>query len=207
MIASKVNEDVNMNEFEGNKSMNMRLTLGSTDNRVSPVIDGERVSAILTTNRVNDVIEDYETDSRVNGIDTDPTAFKYLSKQIKLQQSATSLKIFVDAHINVNCDIRAFYAIGDVSGFEPIFTPFPGYSNLNGRGQVISKEDSNGESDSFISKSNELGFTAESVDFKEYTFTADNLPSFRSYQIKIVLTSTNQVYVPQMKDLRVIALA
>ena len=34
-----------------------------------------------------------------------------------------------------------------------------------------------------------------------------NSPSFRSYRIKIILTSTSQVYVPRVKDLRVIALA
>jgi len=33
------------------------------------------------------------------------------------------------------------------------------------------------------------------------------LPSFKSYRIKLIMTSTNQVYVPRMKDLRVIALA
>ena len=43
--------------------------------------------------------------------------------------------------------------------------------------------------------------------FKEYTFTADQLPSFRSYKNKILLTSTSQVYVPVMKQLRVMALA
>ena len=45
------------------------------------------------------------------------------------------------------------------------------------------------------------------LQFKEYTFTADRLPSFRNYRIKIVMTSNSQVYVPRMRDLRVIALA
>ena len=35
----------------------------------------------------------------------------------------------------------------------------------------------------------------------------EDLPQYRNYRIKIVLTSTNQVYVPRMKDLRVMALA
>jgi hypothetical protein len=207
MIASKINEDAHLDNIDGNKSLNMRLSLATTDTRVSPIIDAQRVSTILTSNRVNDVITNYATDKRANAVDTDPTACQYISKEVGLQNSATSIKIFVSAHLNVNCDIRAFYAIGDVSGFKPIFTPFPGYSNLNNRGQLIAKEDSNGESDVLISKSNTLAFTPNNLEFKEYTFTADNLPSFRSYQIKIILTSTNQTYVPQMKDLRVIALA
>ena len=52
-----------------------------------------------------------------------------------------------------------------------------------------------------------MGLILNDVEFRDYTFTADQLPSFRSYRIKIVLTSTSQVYVPRMKDLRVIALA
>ena len=94
-----------------------------------------------------------------------------------------------------------------MSGFTPVFTPFPGYSNFNSRGQIIAKEDNNGASDSIVPKSDSYGFSPDSIGFKDYTFTIDNLPSFRAYKIKILLTSTNQVYVPQMKNLRVISLA
>ena len=54
---------------------------------------------------------------------------------------------------------------------------------------------------------NTYGFDSAELVYKDYTFTADQLPGFRCYRIKIVMTSTNQVYVPRMKDLRVIALA
>ena len=56
-IGSKVNEDERLDNIEGNKSFQMRLTLGTTDPRLSPVIDGQRVSTILTSNRVNDVVQ------------------------------------------------------------------------------------------------------------------------------------------------------
>jgi hypothetical protein len=45
------------------------------------------------------------------------------------------------------------------------------------------------------------------LDFKENVFTADELPSFRVYRIKIVATGTNQAYPPRFKELRSIALA
>ena len=207
MICSKVNESAKLTNIPGNKSMNLRLFLSTTDSRVSPVIDSQRVSTILTSNRVNSVITDYATDSRVNGIFTDPTACQYISKEITLENPASSIKILVSAHINENNDIRAFYAINDKQGFNPIFEPFPGYANLDARGQVISQENSDGRSDIFVPKSNYKGFDGETLEYREYTFTADQLPSFRSYKIKIVMTSTDQVYVPRMKDLRVIALA
>ena len=207
MIASKVNEDVKLLNTTGQKSMNMRLLMNTTDTRVSPVIDGQRVSAILTSNRANSIITNYATDARVNVIENDPTACQYISKEIVLEQSASSIKILVEAHATANADVRAFYAVNANPGKEPIFIPFPGYSNLNERGQVIDAKNNNGESDVFMTKSNRYAFESQNLDFKEYTFTVDDLPEFRTYRIKLLLTSTSQVHVPRVRNLRVIALA
>jgi hypothetical protein len=207
IIASKVNEDNKLANLPGNKSMNMRLTLGTADTRLSPVLDTQRISTILTSNRVNSAIENYTTDARVDTIDEDPSAFQYISKEITLENPASSIKIILDAHINLYSDIRAFYSISENSNFDPIFTPFPGYTNLDARGGVINLEDNSGLSDKFISPSNSVGFTSPELEYREYTFTADQLPPFRSYRIKLILTSTNQVYVPRIRNLRVITLA
>ena len=75
---------------------------------------------------------------------------------------------------------------------------FPGYENLNSRGQVINPADNNGQSDSFVPPTNQYGFT-DTVNFSDYTFTADNLPAFRYYRIKLLLTGDDQVYVPRVK--------
>ena len=206
-IASKVNADNKLTTLPGNKSFSLRLNLGTTDSRVSPVIDGQRISAVLTSSRVNDVISDYATDERVNGLFTDPTACQYISKEIQLENGASSLKVLLAAHINKDCDIRAFYAINDQPGFSPIFVPFPGYQNLDDNGEVIAIQNNNGQSDKLVVDTNTYGFDSAELVYKDYTFTADQLPGFRCYRIKIVMTSTNQVYVPRMKDLRVIALA
>ena len=206
-IASKVNAAANLTALPGEKSLQLRLLLNTSDSRVSPVIDGQRCSVITTSNRVNNVISDYSTDNRVNSIKLDPTACQYITKELLLENNATSIKITVDAHIHLDSDIRAFYAISDKEGFEPIFTPFPGYKNLNVRGQVINVNKNNGESDKLVPKSNAYGFDASTLQFKEYTFTADRLPPFRTYRVKLVMTSNSQVYVPRMRDLRVVALA
>ena len=207
LVASKVNADTNLTTLPGNKSLNLRLTLGTTDSRVSPVIDAQRISTILTSNRVNNVVTNFATDKRVNSIFDDPSACQYVSKEIQLENSASSIKILVNAHINANSDIRAFYAISEKPGFNPIFVPFPGYSNLNDKGEMIAIEDSNGQSDKLIPKTLSFGFDSDELEYKDYTFTADQLPSFKSYRIKVILTSSSQVFVPRMKDLRVLALA
>jgi len=205
-IYSKVNEDERLDNIEGNKSLQIRVSLNTTNTKLTPVLDAQRVSTILVSNRVDNVISDYATDRRVKTLLEDPTACQYLSKEIRLENPATSIKIVLAAHIHTDANVRAFYAIGDKQSFEPIFTPFPGFNNLNNRGEVINAQDSDGQSDKFVPKINQYSFI-ETANFSDYTFTADNLPAFRYYRIKLLLTGNSQVYVPRIKDLRVMALA
>ena len=175
----------------------MTISLESADSRVSPIIDAQRINAILISNRVDTPISNFVEDNRVNSIDDDPNAFQYISGENSLETSATSIKILLTAHINQYSDIRAFYAIGEDQGFEPIFEAFPGYSSTN-----------DGTSDRVVPSANASeGFLSNDLTFKEYEFTVDNLPTFKSYRIKLVGTSTNQAYAPRIKELRTITLA
>ena len=209
VIASRVNETNNQTTtvLPGDRSFNMTINLNTNNSRVSPCIDMDRIGVILTSNRVDKLITDFATDNRVDSLEDDPSAFQYVSKENTLETSATSLKIILDAHINEYTDLRAFYAINDNPGFEPTFIPFPGFSNLNERGQVISPDKNDGRSDVLVPLSKVSGFTPFDIQYKEYTFTANELPLFRSFRIKLVGTSTNQAYVPRFTGLRVIALA
>ena len=209
VIASRVNETNNqtITVLPGDRSFNMTINLNTNNSRLSPCIDMDRIGVILTSNRVDKLITDFATDNRVDSLEDDPSAFQYVSKENTLETSATSLKIILDAHINEYTDLRAFYAINDNPGFEPTFIPFPGFSNLNERGQVISPDKNDGRSDVLVPLSKVSGFTPFDIQYKEYTFTANELPLFRSFRIKLVGTSTNQAYVPRFTGLRVIALA
>jgi hypothetical protein len=207
IICSRVNELDKLSNLPGNRSMNLRVYMNTTDTYLSPVIDSQRTSVICTSNRVNSVITDVATDRRVNTVFEDPTSFQYRSKEITLENSATSIKVIVAAHINNYSNIRVLYAIGDKQNFTPIYVPFPGYSNLDYRGRIIDAKNNDGSSDVYVSPSQGLGFLPGDIVYKDYTFSIDNLPSFRSFRIKIIGTSTNQVYVPRIRDLRVIALA
>jgi hypothetical protein len=205
-IYSKVNEDERLDNVEGNKSLQIRVSLNTTNTKLTPVLDSQRVSTILISNRVDNVIDNYATDRRVKTLLEDPTACQYISKEIRLENPATSIKVLLAAHIHTDANVRAFYAIGDKQSFEPIFTPFPGFDNLNNRGEVINAQDSDGLPDKFVPKINQYSFI-ETANFSDYNFTADILPAFRYYRIKLLLTGTSQVYVPRVKDLRVMALA
>jgi hypothetical protein len=209
VIASRVNElnTSTLNVLPGDRSFNMTLNLSSSENTVSPVIDIQRMNAILTTNRIDKVISDVTEDSRVDTLLGDPSAATYISKENTLETSATSIKIIVDAHVNKFTDIRAFYAISESEGFEPIFIPFPGFDNLDENGRVRTSDKSSGRPDSLIPASDPTGFVPEELQYREYTFTANELPSFKSFRIKFLMTSTNQAFVPRLTSLKVIATA
>jgi len=207
IVASNINQTNNLTTLPGNKSFNMRVNLTTTDSKLSPLIDTQRMNVIFTSNRVNAPISNYVTDNRVKSAFDDPNAFQYISKEFQLENSATSLKIISDAYINTDADIRAFYAINNSAGTDPVYMPFPGYNNIDDNGQIIDVADNDGRSDSFIFPSTNEEILTPSNEFKEYTFSINDLPSFKFYRIKIVMTSTSQSYPPRMRSLRVLALA
>jgi len=209
MIASRINETNNsvIQNFSGDRSFNITLTLETSNPNLSPVVDLQRMSAVLVSNRVDAPITNYKEDSRVNSLLDDPTSCQYVSRENTLANSASSMKVLLSAHINEFSDIRAFYAISATPNFDPIFEPFPGYKNLNDQGQVIDPSESDGLPDRLIPKTDVGGFKSHEVTFKEYEFNIEDLPEFKYYRFKFVLTSTNQTYVPRVSDLRVITLA
>ena len=104
--------------------------------------------------------------------------------------------VFLPGLIGLLTNLGSWLAIGEHIWYLP--------SQITG---VLFSTASIAARDKFVTKTNSYGFESERLEFSEYVWTADKLPSFRSYRIKIVMTSNSQVYVPRMKDLRVIALA
>ena len=206
IIASKVNEDERLINIPGRKSFTLNMNLLSVDERLSPCIDLTKTNIIFTSNRVNQPVTNYITDRRVNGVENDPNAFYYVSKPISLQSSASAIKVLLTGAINEQNDIRAFYSIQNDANESPIFTAFPGYPNLSS-GRVIDPSLNDGSPDTLIFKNSFYDYVPTPRSFKEYEFTIDNLPSFKIFRVKLIMTSTNQAVVPVIQDLRVIALA
>ena len=72
---------------------------------------------------------------------------------------------------------------------------------------MISAAESDGLPDRLIPKVDVGGFDSNRATFKEYEFNIEDLPAFKYYRFKFILTSTNQTYVPRVTNLRVITLA
>ena len=43
----------------------------------------------------------------------EPTGCQYITKEISLENAATSIKIILSGHANSDAEIRAFYAVGN----------------------------------------------------------------------------------------------
>ena len=210
MVASRLNENLLLNGdvFVGSKSIQTIHDLSTRDSRISPVIDIDNASIIFTNNRVNQPVSDYASDSRVNTVAGDPNRFIYVTKNITLENPATSLSILLDAYVSDQNDIRAFFALNQGDNLDDVvFVPFPGYDNLDPSGAIIDTKNNSGRPDIFVPKIDQYTSTPTPQLFKEYKFTIDEKVSFKSFRIKIVGTSTNQAVVPQIKRLRTISFA
>jgi hypothetical protein len=207
IVASRINEEQLVNNLPGNKSFNLVMNLATTNRNISPVIDLDRVGMIFVSNRVNDVITDYIADGRVNTTNEDPNAFTYVTSNILLEAPATSLKVIISSYVNIFSDIKILYSISNDIDKNKIYYPFPGYSNLDSDGNIIDIKNNNGSPDKQIIKTDILSFNSSELPYREYEFTAENLPSFKIFSVKIIGTSKNQAYPPRFREFRAIALA
>jgi len=208
-MCSKVNEQNQLTTLPGSKSFTMEYILSSEDQNLSPVIDMERLGVIATSNRLDQQITNYPDDPRVNSNKNDPNACVYVTKVVNLENPATFLQVRFAAYRHISNDIRVLYRAirSDGLAVESTFELFPGYDNMtdttgDGYGdKVVDPDRNSGRPDKFVKAS------TEEDDFKDYQFTVKDLPEFNSFQIKVILTGTNQAYVPKIKDFRSIAYA
>jgi hypothetical protein len=178
----------------------MELKLNTEDEKVSPMIDLDRVNIVTIANRINSKVTNYADDSRVNSLTDDPTVATYLSNIVILDKVADNLKVFFDAFRHSTNDIRVCYRIfRSDSPTEPqLWQLFPGYDNLDVKLQVINSSRNSGRPDKNVASS-----TSEN-NYNSYEFTASNLPQFNGFQIKILMSGTNSSFVPKIRDFRVI---
>ena len=169
----------------------------------------DRLSIITTTNRIDERVSDYKSDGRVNSRFNDPNAAVYITKNVVLENPATSLQVRLAAYRHSSNDIRVLYKLlrADSPMSDATFECFPGYRNLtdttgDGFGdQIKNPNRSDGTPDKAVPASR------TDSEFRDYQFTANDLEEFHGFQIKIIMSGTRQAYVPRIKDLRAIALA
>jgi len=205
LICSPINET---NELSSNKSFRLNMTLSSTQDNVSPVIDTQRMFVVAVSNRLNEI----DSSSDVNTTFTnykpmtesegDNNSAIYITKKVILANSATALKVLFDAVQMAGADIRVLYKIQRLDAAEP-FEDL-GWTNFTG-----SSDTADGLPETAVPTSKNRD------DFKEYTYlagkktngTGDALDEFNAFAIKIVMQGNNSATPPIIKDFRAISLA
>jgi len=208
IVCSRVNElqQPAFNNVSGRRSFTAAVTLNSTDENLSPIINLENSTIEFASNYLNRPVTDFASDFRVNSILDDPHSAIYVSDTVSLSKPASSLKVILGAYRPASSDIRVLYSLvrDDSSEIEQEFELFPGYENLqttsDGGFRVVDPSLNNGKSDVKVPASS-------ANQFLEYEFSANNLGEFSGYSIKIIMSGTDQANAPIISDLRTIALA
>ena len=204
VVASQVNENLHLSGLPRNKSFTTAVTLTTSDNNLSPIIYTDAAYTEFRNSRLNNPVNDYAADNRVNSLFFDPNAGVYVSNVVNLTQPASTLKLIIAAYRDSTADIRALYSLvrADSSEVEQEFELFPGYDNTelsaSGEFSVVDPLKNSGRSDVFVPGSLENQFL-------EYEFTANDLDLFTGYRIKLIMAGTSQAHAPRIKDLRTIA--
>lgn len=191
LIASVKNETAHNS---GTKSVQLKLEMSTSDSNVSPIIDLQRADISSVENIIDR--QDSAATSNFNVplsfvSETDPqdgtSASKHITKPITLAETAVGLKILLAANRPNTADFEVYFR---TSTSDELITDKP-WSEVSKEAIIAPDEDP--------------------TIFREYTYIAGgiggNLTPFSTFQLKIVMTSTNSSKVPRIKDLRAIALA
>jgi hypothetical protein len=183
-------------------SLYIDITLQSYDSDVAPVVDLQR-AAVTTIHNLIDNQDSAATSGYnvpLNWVnETDPyfgsAIAKHITVPVVLAEAATGIKVLVDVNRPPSTNFDVYYKTLEIGADTPI---------TDQAWVLASKIEPS-------SNHNNLPTDTNVNQFREYRYTIGGdyigaLVPFSSYQIKIVMHSTNSSVVPRFKALRTIAL-
>ena len=186
MVASDIN--ATNESISGGKSFYTILEMTTTNTKLSPVLDTQRMSAFTIQNRLNSPTSSntpsFVSDTANTGTSS---AAVYCTKPVLLENNSKALDIRLTANIRATSEVEMYFRVStDGDKLDDLsWTPF----------------NSDGSSDSSIVPAE------DDTTFKEYKYTASDINDFTSFQLKVVMKGTISSYPPVLRDLRGIALA
>jgi len=199
------------------KSLILKGTLSTTDTKLSPVVDLSRANAYVIENFINNSFS-----TEINEVGN--ADMRYISKPIELAdgQDAEDIKIYVNAYKPSGTDVKVYARIHnaeDGQAFED-----KDYTLLT---QITASNVISDSVDTTDFKEFEYGFSANTDGDNFLGSNADNqaklnsannnvvsyrdsdgavYATYKTFAIKIVMTSSGTNIVPLVKDMRAIAL-
>lgn len=198
VVASQINENnlINLGSNFKNKSIVFNVSLSSTSDNLSPVIDTERISSILISNRIDNrtdvstptttpsAAQPYYVPETTNFGATAPA--RYILRPAKLQNSSKSIHFVMNVNWPSDTSVDLYYKV----------LPEDSIAKFENQPYVLMSRDA----------TTDFSPAQNANDFRDYYWTVDNISKFTIFSIKIVMRSSNSCHVPQCKDLRAIAL-
>ena len=199
------------------KSLVLKGTLSTTDTRLSPVIDLSRANAYVIENFINNSFTN-ETN------EVGDAEMRYISKPVELAdgQDAEDIKIFLNSYKPSGTDIKVYARIHnteDSQAFEDKdYTLLTQITASNTISDSVDTTDFKEFEYGFSANSNGDNFLGSNDDNQAQLNSANNnvvsyrssdgsiYATYKTFAIKIVMTSSGTNIVPLVKDVRAIAL-
>lgn len=200
-ILSKTLEGINIS---GQKSGEIKFEITSSDNRLAPVIDIERVNAIVVTDKINNAAN--------TAGELEPTGgqgeFRYITRTLALadEQDAEDIVVRLSAYQPLTSNIDVYYKILNKDDSDA----------FNDRNYVLMRQ---------LTPSSIYSDSEDTTDFKIYDYGIFNanltgpagqvqytnsegvtFTGFKYFAIKIVMRASINSTLPKVRDLMAIAL-
>ena len=215
-VYSKTNE-TGLTAVDGSKkSLVMKGTFSTTDTNVSPVIDESRINGIVIGNVINNTNVDEHKEVGNSSV-------RYMTKPITLAdgQDAEDLSVFLTSYKPQGTGITVYAKIHnpeDADAFaDKDFTPLTQITSSNTYSDSVDNTDLKEFEFGFSANTNGQGFLTTANSHAHLNSSNSEVVAYRSaggsiyhtyktFAIKIVMTSTGTNIVPLVKDMRAIAL-
>lgn len=186
IVLDEKNESLKINTSGGiKKSFELRAGLYSDVDTLSPMLDLQRVNAILVSNSINyptadeyqgDYLDDYNSTNS-------STVASYITQIISFNSGNDMFRLLLTESVPECGDVEIYYR-----------TNKTGENNISNKPFTLLKPNNS------IPKN-----TIGTDNYNEIEYNKSNLENFDAIQIKIVLKSRNTSAVPKIKNMRLIA--
>jgi hypothetical protein len=219
-VFSKTNETalsaVTTDGTSSKKSLVIKGTLSTNDTFVSPIIDLSRANAIALGNIINnDATDEHKT--------VGDASVRYFSRPIELADGndAEDIKVFVTAYKPSGTQVRVYARIHNPEDAEAFndkdFTPLTQITSANVLSDSVDTSDYKEFEFGFGANTDGQGFLTTANSHARLNTSNNEVVTYRAgdgsihatyktFALKIVLTSTGTNVVPLVRDLRGIAL-
>ena len=215
-IYSKTNES-GLSAVNGSrKSFVIKGTISTNDPKVSPIVDMSRTNSIVVENVINNLITDeHKTVGDAN--------MRYITKPVELAdgQDAEDLKVYLTAYKPSGAGIEVYARVHNPEDGESFnnkdFTPLTQITASNTFSDSVDRTDFKEFEFGFSANTNGQGFLTTANSHARLNSTNNEVVTYRAgdgsiyatyktFALKIVMTSTGTNITPLVRDMRAIAL-